>query len=144
MFTKHTRRSFLSQAVSLAGAGAFARAATNKGPHDFVIVEGHRDMWELSGRTRLPGADQHLPIANFIAQRLIDGGVTVCIAPGGGGDSLEERDGNEELLEGNMRVLDLHLSDIEASKGKASILRTKADIPSGPTPGKVKFFLDME
>ena len=31
-----------------------ARAATAKGPHDFVIVEGHRDMWEISARTRLP------------------------------------------------------------------------------------------
>src|SRR6185369_15508905 len=108
MTGKNTRRSFLSQAVSLAGAGALAAhlpqatAATTKGPKDFVIVEGHRDMWEMSGRTRLPGADQHLPIANFIAQRVIDGGVTVCIAPGGGGDSLEERDGTEELLEGNM------------------------------------------
>src|SRR5262245_36129498 len=150
MTGKDTRRNFLSQAVSLAGAGAIAahlpqaNAATTKRPQDFVIVEGHRDMWELSGRTRLPGEDQHLPITNFVAQRLIDGGVTVCIAPAGGGDSLEERDGNEELLDGNMRVLDLHLTDIEASKGKVTIIRTKADIPSGPTPAKVKIFHDME
>jgi membrane dipeptidase len=150
MTGRDTRRNFLSQAVSLAGAGAIvahlpqAKAVTTKRPQDFVIVEGHRDMWELSGRTRLPGEDQRLPITNFVAQRLIDGGVTVCIAPAGGGDSLEERDGNEELLDGNMRVLDLHLTDIEASKGKVTIIRTKADIPSGPTPGKVKFFLDME
>jgi membrane dipeptidase len=68
----------------------------------------------------------------------------VCIAPAGGGDSLEERDGNEELLEGGMRVLDLYLTDIEQSKGLASIIRTKADIPTGPTRGKVKFFIDME
>lgn len=154
MTGKSTRRDFLAQAGTLAGAGAAAlsaalpqqqaRAATTKGPHDFVIVEGHRDMWELSGRTRLPGADQHLPITNFLAPRLIEGGVTVCISPAGGGDSIEERDGTEDLLDGGLRVLDLHLTDIEQSKGKASVLRTKADIPTGPTPGHVKFFIDME
>ena len=49
-------------------------------------------MWEISGRTRLPGADNHLPITSHLVPRLIDAGVTVCIAPAGGGDSLEERD----------------------------------------------------
>ena len=152
MFGKSTRRDFLAQAGQLAGAGALAaalpqqpaKAATSKGPHDFVIVEGHRDMWEMSGRTRLPGADQHLPITNFIAQRLMDGGVTVCIAPAGGGDSIEERDGIQDLIAGDMTVLDTHITDIEQSKGKVSIIKTKADIPSGPTPGHVRFFFDME
>ena len=41
-------------------------------------------------------------------------------------------------------LYDLYLTEIERSKGVASILRTKADIPAGPTPGKVKFFIDME
>jgi membrane dipeptidase len=57
---------------------------------------------------------------------------------------LEERDGTDDLLEGGLRVLDLYLTEIERSKGVASVLRTKADIPTGPTPGKVKFFIDME
>ena len=152
MFGRGTRRDFLSQAGSLAAAGALVAglpeqrtsAATSKGPHDFVIVEGHRDMWEISGRTRLPGADNHMPITNHLAPRLIDAGITVCIAPAGGGDSLEERDGNEDLLDGDLRVLDLYLTDLEHSKSVASIIRTKADIPTGPTPGKVKFFFDME
>ena len=152
MFGRGTRRDFLSQAGSLAAAGAIAAglpregaaAATTKGPHDFVIVEGHRDMWELSGRTRLPGADNHTPITSHLVPRLIDAGITVCIAPAGGGDSVEERDGNEDMLDGNLRVLDLYLTEFERSKGVASILRTKADIPTGPTPGKVKFFIDME
>ena len=152
MFGRGTRRDFLSQAGSLAAGGAIAAslqqrrvvAATTKGPHDFVIVEGHRDMWELSARTRLPGADNHLPITSHLVPRLIEAGITVCIAPAGGGDSVEERDGNEDLLDGDLRVLDLYLTDLEHSRGVASIIRTKADIPSGPTPGKVKFFFDME
>ena len=151
MSGKVTRRSFFSRAGSLAAAGAIAASvserrvtAASRGPHDFVIVEGHRDMWELSARTRLPGADNHTPITSHLLPRLVNAGITVCIAPAGGGDSLEERDGTDELLEGSLRVLDLYLTEIERSNGVASILRTKADIPTGPTPGKVKFFIDME
>ena len=151
MFGRRTRREFLSQAGALAAAGAIAAslpqragAATTKGPHDFAIVEGHRDMWEISGRTRLPGADNHLPITSHLVPRLIDAGITVCIAPAGGGDSLEERDDTQDLLEGGLRVLDLYLTDIAQSKGLASLLLTKSDIPNGPTRGKVKFFIDME
>jgi hypothetical protein len=121
---KDTRRDFLSRTGSVLGAGLLAglpqrgKAATAKGPHDFVIVEGHRDIWEISGRTRLREEAQHLPIANFIAPRLIEGGVSVCIMPASG-DSLDERDENSEMFEGGMRVLDLLLTDIERSQGKA-------------------------
>jgi len=135
MFPRITRRDFFSRACSSAGAGLLAcatvqqgRSTTTKGPHDFVIVEGHRDIWELSGRTRIREEAQHWPIANFIAPRLIEGGVSVVIMPAGG-DSLEERDEQEEMLEGSMRVLDLILSDIDRAANKASIIRTKADIP---------------
>src|SRR5215813_9300216 len=81
-------------------------AATTKGPHDFVIVEGHYDIWEISARTRLPGEEQRLPLTNFILPRKIEGGQTVVIIAAGG-DSLEERDGNEALFEGSMRTLEM-------------------------------------
>src|SRR6516225_7103673 len=135
MFRSISRRDFFSQGGSLLGASLLAaapglgRTATTKGPHDFVIVEGHRDIWELSGRTRLKDAAQHLPLTNFIVPRLIEGGLSVVIMPAGG-DSLEERDEQEGLLEGGMRVLDMILSDIEKSGGKASIIKASADLPS--------------
>jgi len=128
-----TRRDFIARSVL--GAGAIALpgkvgGVTSKGPHDFTIVEGHRDIWELSGRTRIRGEEaQHYPISNFLAPRLIDGGVSVVIMPAGG-DSLEERDGVDDLLEGAMRVLDMLVTDIEKTNGKASIIKTRADIPS--------------
>src|SRR5437016_2011198 len=129
MFPNVTRRDFISRTCSLAGAGLLASAAaqrgtpaTTKGPHDFVIVEGHRDIWEQSGRTRLKEEAQRWPLANFIVPRLIEGGVSVVIMPAGG-DSLEERDEQDEMLEGSMRVLDLILSDLEKAGGKASIIK---------------------
>ena len=143
------RRHFFSQSGAWIGAGLLAaaprqsRGATTKGPNDFIIVEGHRDIWEQSGRTRLKEETQHWPIANFIAPRLIEGGLSVVIMPAGG-DSLEERDERDEMFEGSMRVLDLILSDIEKAGDKASIIRTRADIPSKPNKGKVQFFLDIE
>lgn len=150
MFQHGTRRHFFLRAGSLAGAGLLASAigrqgksATTKGPGDFIIVEGHRDIWEQSGRTRLREEAQHWPIANFIVPRLIEGGLSVVIMPAGG-DSLEERDGQEEMFAGSMRVLDLILSDIEKAGSKASIIRTKADVPTRPNVGKVQFFLDIE
>jgi len=150
MSSRRTRRDFCSHARSLIGAGLLASTmrrkgvtATTKGPHDFVIVEGHRDIWELSGRTRLKDAAQHLPLTNFIVPRLIEGGLSVVIMPAGG-DSLEERDEQEGLLEGGMRVLDMILSDIEKSGGKASIIKARADLPSRPNTGRVQFFLDIE
>src|SRR5437016_10254048 len=36
------------------------------------------------------------------------------------------------------------LGDVERSAGKASIIRTKADVPSKPNVGKVQLFLDIE
>ncbi len=145
MFSHRTRRQFFAQAGAglLAATRRQAKSATSKGPNDFIIVEGHRDIWELSGRTRLREAAQHLPIANFLVPRLIEGGLSVVIMPAGG-DSLEERDEQEELFEGSMRVLDMILGDIEKSGGKASIIRTKADVPSKPNAGRVQFFLDIE
>jgi hypothetical protein len=51
-----TRRDALTR---IAGGALLAglrrgRSATTKGPHDFIIVEGHYDIWEISARTRLP------------------------------------------------------------------------------------------
>jgi membrane dipeptidase len=143
MFHSQSRRQFLTTAAAGMLALRRARAATNKGPNDFIVVEGHRDIWELSGRTALKEEAQHLPLTNFIIPRLIEGGVSVCVMPAGG-DSLEERDDVQGLLEGGLRVLDMILTDIEKSRGKASIILTKADVPSKPNTGKVQFFLDIE
>jgi membrane dipeptidase len=138
-----TRRQFLVHTPLAASLLATARAATNKGPNDFIVVEGHRDIWELTGRTQLKEDAQRLPLTNFIIPRLIEGGVSVCVMPAGG-DSLEERDDIQGMLEGGMRVLDMILTDIEKSRGKASIILTKADVPTKPNTGKVQFFLDIE
>jgi membrane dipeptidase len=74
---------------------------------------------------------------------LIEAGVDVVVMPAGG-ESLEERAGSEKMFEGSMRVLDMFLVEIEKISGKASIIKTKTDLPTTPNRGKVQFFLDLE
>lgn len=144
------RRGFLAHSGTILGAAAVCRTpqplaseASARLSNEFIIVEGHRDIWELSDRFRLADKSQHSPMRDFLVPRLIEGGVSVVIMPAGG-DSLEERDGRDNMFEGSMRVLDMLLCEVEKADPKASIIRTKADIPVRLNSGKVQFFLDLE
>ena len=137
MITSLTRRSFL------AGALLTRPAAAAKRPHDYIVVEGHRDIWEFNDRFQLRDKSQHSPLRDFLLPRLIEGGVSVVLMPAGG-DSVDERGGVTSLLEGSLRVLDMLLVEVEKTSGKASLIKTKADLPSRPNQGKVQIFLDLE
>src|SRR5512139_815438 len=131
-----SRRRFLSHSGSVLGGSMLASMLPRAGfgarrPGDYIIVEGHRDIWELSDRFRLPDKSQHSPVRDFLVPRLIEAGVSVVIMPAGG-DSLEERDGRDNMFEGSMRVLDMLLCEIEKAAPKASIIRSREDIPRQP------------
>jgi len=148
MIDRSTRREFLSRSGATLGGGLLVGVTRGEDaaagrPGDYIIVEGHRDIWELSDRFRLSDSSQHSPVRDFLAPRLIEAGVSVVIMPAGG-DSLEERDGRDNMFEGSMRVLDMLLCEIEKTKGRASIIQSKTDLPERPNAGKVQFFLDLE
>lgn len=115
----------------------------NSDPQDFIIVEGHRDIWEFNDRFAIRNKGQDSPLKDFLLPRLIEGGVDVVIMPAGG-DSVPERGGSDRLLEGSLRVVDMLLTEIDKTEGKASIIKTKADIPASPLKDHVKIFLDLE
>jgi membrane dipeptidase len=119
------------------------KAQEKKGPHQYVIVEGHHDIWEFNDRFALNDQSQSSPLRDFLLPRLLASGVDVVIMPAGG-DSVPQRGGRDKLFEGSMRVLDMILTEIEKTNGKASIIKYKKDIPGVPKPNHVKFFLDME
>ena len=147
--TSFTRRRFLETSITLAtGAACIPDAALSaqrptRRPHDFIIVEGHRDIWEFNDRFELRDKAQHSPLRDFLVPRLIEGGVSVVIMPAGG-DSVDERGGVTNLLEGSLRVLDMLLVEIEKTNGTATLIRSKSDIPAQPNQGKVQIFLDLE
>jgi membrane dipeptidase len=73
----------------------------------------------------------------------LEGGVDVVIMPAGG-DSVPQRGGSQDPLEGSLRVVDMLHCEIEKTNGQASLILSKKDIPSEPDPHHVKFFLDLE
>jgi membrane dipeptidase len=129
--------------VSIYSAVSSAKSQEIKGPHQYIIVEGHHDIWEFNDRFALNDPSQNSPLKDFLLPRLLAGGVDVVIMPAGG-DSIPQRGGRDKLFEGSMRVLDMILIEIEKTNGKASIIKSKKDIPHTSDPNHVKFFLDIE
>lgn len=153
-----TRRKFLktSGATSLAGLTGINLAVAspligikssfaqeNRGPHQYLIVEGHHDIWEFNDRFALNDPSQNSPLRDYLLPRLLAGGVDVVIMPAGG-DSIAQRGGSDKLFEGSMRVLDMLLVEIEKTNGKVSLIKSVEDIPKAPDPDHVKIFLDIE
>jgi membrane dipeptidase len=114
-----------------------------KGPKDYVIVMGHYDIWEFNARFGLKKESQNSPLRDFILPRYLEAGVSVLIMPASG-DSTDERQGSDQVLEGGMRTIDMIHNEIEKTNGMASLILTKKDVPDKPDPNHLKFFLDME
>lgn len=149
---KINRRKFLQKtglavsglAVASSIPGAIpARAQGSKGPHQYIIVEGHHDIWEFNDRFALDDPSQNSPLRDFLLPRLLAGGVDVIIMPAGG-DSVDQRGGSDKMFEGSMRVLDMILTEIEKTDGQVSLIRSVKDIPVSPDPDHLKIFLDLE
>src|SRR5207244_3669943 len=110
---------------------------------DYVIIEGHRDIWEFNDRFAIRNKSQSAPLRDHLLPRLLEGGVSATTMPAGG-DAPNHRADNIRRLEGSLQVLDMLLVEIEKSNGKAGVIRTKADVPTKPNPNRVMFFLDIE
>ncbi|MPZ19873.1 MAG: hypothetical protein GEV06_18455 [Luteitalea sp.] len=145
-----TRRYFLQRSSTVAAAAALGggrplaaaaqRARTSKTPYDFILVEGHRDIYEFNDRFR---AGESSPLVDSMLPRYLAGGIDVVIMPVGG-THPELRGGNHKMLEGTLQTLDMILREIAKTGGQAAVIRTKAEIPTKPDKQRVLFFLDME
>ena len=68
-----TRRSFLESTTLAVGAALFPDSPPQpRRPHDFIVVEGHRDIWEFNDRFKLRDKAQHSPMRDFLVPRLIE------------------------------------------------------------------------
>jgi membrane dipeptidase len=108
----------------------------------FFLVEGHRDVFELTSRRR-KGDD--CPLAKFLP-RLQRAGMNVSIIAVGG-DGVHHRDASERPLIGSLDVLDMFLNDVETlrARGEAvQVVLTKEDLPRDPNDGVVRFVLEIE
>lgn len=64
-----SRRDFLAHSAGLTAAGALSsawtRGQTPRRPHDYIVVEGHRDIWEFNDRFDQRDEAQHSPLRDF-------------------------------------------------------------------------------
>ncbi|HTF20881.1 MAG TPA: membrane dipeptidase [Chryseolinea sp.] len=114
-----------------------------KGPMDYVIVHGHYDIWEFNARLAMEDEAQNSPLRDFLLPRLLAGGVNIVIMPVAG-EAARHRIENDQVLAGSLRTTDMIIREIEKTNGKASIIKSKKDIPEVPDPNHVKFFFDIE
>ena len=114
-----------------------------KGPMDFIPVIGHYDIWEFNDRFALMEESQSSPLRDHLLPRLLEAGMGVVIMPAAG-EAARHRIENDQVLAGSLRSIDMLLTEIEKTDGKASVILTKADVPDKPDPGHVRFFLDCE
>jgi membrane dipeptidase len=150
---KINRREFIARTgavaagVSMMGGfigGAFAKPLPiKKGPMDYVIVHGHYDIWEFNARFAMEDEAQNSPLRDFLLPRLLAGGVNVVIIPIAG-EAARHRIENDQVLPGSLRSADMIIREIEKTNGKASVIKSKKDIPEVPDPNHVKFFFDIE
>jgi membrane dipeptidase len=110
------------------------------GPYDCVIVEGHRDSFELTRRRRL---GEEKPLAKGLLPRFLHGGYDVVVFIVGG-DCVTHRDMSDRPLEGSLDVLDFFINECQAAEGKAGIIKYKEDVPTEPLRGQVRFLLELE
>lgn len=146
-----TRREFVSLSSTLL-AGSFSVAAMNSeislvrktisqaDPHDFILVEGHRDIYEFNDRF---GQGESSPLRESMLPRYLDGGLDVIIMPVTG-TAPRHRQGNNKILEGTLQTLEMIKREVDKTGDQAAILTSKSDIPESPNENKVLFFLDME
>lgn len=141
-----TRSGLVATGVAMTGLASAINVLhpiQKKGPHDFVIVQGHYDIWEFNDRLGLDKESQNSPLRDFLLPRLLEAGISVVVMPAGG-EAARHRIMNDQLLAGSMRSTDMLLREIEKTNGKASVILTKRDVPTAPDPNHVKFFLDFE
>lgn len=119
-----------------------AREAMNAGEvvQKHVIVEGHRDVYELLYRRSLA---EETPLRDAIAPRLIRDGINVCVY-GICGDSYAHSQNTGRYLETAFENIDLFLEEMHKSDGMISLIRSRSDVPDRVRPGKISFLLHFE
>lgn len=110
------------------------------GPQDYVLVEGHRDIYEFNDRF---AKGESSPLKDSMLPRYLDGGLDVIIMPCTG-TAPRHRQGNNKILEGALQTLQMIKREVQKAGEQAGILTKASDIPESPSENKVLFFLDME
>jgi membrane dipeptidase len=105
-----------------------------------VIVEGHRDIFEMF---HLAKQGQHHPVLNVTVPRLRRANISttfyaVC------GDSLTHVRGTYRYLSSALENIDALREEIAASNGQMRLMLHREDVPASPMPHVIHFVLSFE
>lgn len=103
-----------------------------------LILRGHLDNFEIIRRMEL---GEKLPFATNMIPRMQDAGVDVAFLVVGG-DGKHQRAGSEKPLWGSLRVLDIFLQEVAASK-TAKLITSPSDVPDTPDES-IRFIVELE
>lgn len=105
-----------------------------------IIVEGHRDVFEM---VRLKRLGQPYPMVNTVVPRLINSGITVSIFAISG-DAVSHSNGTYRYLQAALENIDALRQEAEAAGGKIKFILNANDLPEKPSRDTAYFLLSFE
>jgi len=105
-----------------------------------IIVEGHRDLFEM---VRLMDAGQKYPLLNVTYPRLKRANISttfysIC------GDSVTHSRGTRQFLKSALENIDMLREEIDASSGKMKLILYGDDLPAAPSPDLLNIVMSFE
>ena len=107
---------------------------------NYVVVEGHRDVYEQLYRHSI---GEEAPLRDAIVPRLIRDGINVSVYAISG-DSYSHSQNTGRYLETALENIDSFLEEAPKSDGLIAMIRTRADLPERVRPGQISFLLHFE
>ena len=102
-----------------------------------IIVEGHRDMFEMN---YLAAKGQQYPVLNVTLPRLKRANISTTFYAISG-DSLTHANGTYSFLHAALQNIDALRTEMAASQGQMKLILHREDLPTMPTPDTVHFVL---
>ena len=95
-----------------------------------IIVEGHRDMFEMN---YLAAKGQEYPVLNVTLPRLKRANISTTFYAISG-DSLTHANGTYRFLHAALQNIDALRTEMAASQGQMKLILHREDLPAAPTP----------
>ncbi len=108
--------------------------------HKTIIVEGHRDLFEM---VRLRGENVTYPLLNVTLPRLKRANISTTFYSISG-DSVTHSRGTRQFLVSALENIDMLREEVQASRGKIKIILHKDDLPTAPSPDVLNIVMSFE
>jgi membrane dipeptidase len=105
-----------------------------------VIVEGHRDLFEM---VRLADRGQKYPLLNVTLPRLKRANISTTFYSIGG-DSVTHSRGTRQFLKSALENIDMLREEIEASQGAMRLILHSDDLPAAPSRDVLSIVMSFE